>query len=91
MIDISQAVLSLRPGVEWSMSGDDVENITWHTEGVTPLTQKEVTAEIKRLEKAEADKVKADAAATAAAIAHAKSLGFTDTMIAVMYPALITP
>ena len=88
MIDISQAVLSLRPGVEWSMSGDDVENITWHTEGVTPLTQKEVTAEIKRLEKAEADKVKADAAATAAAIAHAKSLGFTDAMIAVMYPTL---
>jgi hypothetical protein len=73
------------------MDGEDVENITWHTEGATPLTQKEVTAEIKRLEKAEADKVKADAAATAAAIAHAKSLGFTDAMIAVMYPALITP
>jgi hypothetical protein len=73
------------------MNGDDVEGIIWHTEGVTPLTQKEVTAEIKRLEKAETDKAAADAAATAAAIAHAKSLGFTDAMIAVMYPALITP
>jgi len=32
-------------------------------------------------------------AATAAAVAHAKSLGFTDDMIAVMYPNLtpITP
>ena len=29
-----------------------------------------------------------NAQATAAAIAHAKSLGFTDEMIAVMYPAL---
>ena len=35
-----------------------------------------------------AAKAKADAAATTAAIAHAKSLGFTDAMIAVMYPNL---
>jgi hypothetical protein len=33
-------------------------------------------------------KVAANAAATAAAVAHAKSLGFTDAMIAVMYPNL---
>jgi UDP-N-acetylmuramyl pentapeptide synthase len=32
-----------------------------------------------------------NAQATTAAIAHAKSLGFTDEMIAVMYPALIIP
>jgi len=47
-----------------------------------------VAAEIKRLEKAQADKAKADQASTEAAIAHAKSLGFTDEMIAVMYPNL---
>ena len=88
MITTQQAVASLRPNIEWSMNGDDVEGITWHTEGAEPLTSAEVEAEIKRLEKAEADKVKADAAATAAAIAHAKSLGFTDAMIAVMYPTL---
>jgi len=88
MIHISEAIVSLRPDTEWSMNGDDVEGIIWHTEGVTPLTTAEVAAEIKRLEKAEADKIKADQAATAAAIAHAKSLGFTDAMIAVMYPNL---
>jgi hypothetical protein len=70
------------------MNGDDVEGIIYHTEGAEPLTSAEVAAEVKRLEKAETDKVKADAAATAAAIAHAKSLGFTDEMIAVMYPTL---
>ena len=37
---------------------------------------------------AAAAKAEADAVATAAAIAHAKSLGFTDAMIAVMYPNL---
>ena len=88
MITTTEAVASLRPNVEWSMSGDDVENIIWHTEGVEPLTTAQVTAEIKRLEKAETDKQKADQKATEAAIAHAKSLGFTDAMIAVMYPNL---
>lgn len=88
MITTQIAVMSLRPGIEWSMNGDDVEGIIWHTPDVEPLTTAEVTAEIKRLEKVEADKVKADQAATAAAIAHAKSLGFTDAMIAVMYPSL---
>lgn len=88
MITTAHAVMSLRPGVEWTMDGDDVENITWHTEEAEPLTTAEVQAEMKRLEKAEADKIKADQAATAAAIAHAKSLGFTDAMIAVMYPNL---
>ncbi len=88
MITTAQALVSLRPGMEWSMSNNDVEGIIWHPEGAEPLTMAEVQAEIKRLEKVEADKVKADQAATAAAIAHAKSLGFTDAMIAVMYPNL---
>ena len=88
MITTAHAVMSLRPNTEWSMNGNDVEGIIWHTEGVTPLTEAESAAEIKRLEKAEADKATADAAATAAAVAHAKSLGFTDEMIAVMYPNL---
>jgi hypothetical protein len=37
-----------------------------------------------------AAKAAADAEAVEAAIAHAKSLGFTDAMIAVMYPGLVT-
>jgi hypothetical protein len=88
MISTQQAVISLRPNTEWSMNGDDVEGIIWHTQGVTPLTEAEVQAEIARLEAEAETKAEADAAATAAAIAHAKSLGFTDAMIAVMYPNL---
>jgi len=88
MITTAQAVMSLRPGVEWSMNGDDVEGVIWHTEGVQPLTTAEVEAEVARLEQEAADKEAADAAARVAAVAHAKSLGFTDEMIAVMYPGL---
>ena len=88
MITTAAAVASLRPGVEWTLNGDDVEGITWHTEGVEPLTIAEVEAEVARLEQAAIDKAAADAQARTAAIAHAKSLGFTDEMIAVMYPNL---
>jgi hypothetical protein len=88
MITTAQAVMSLRPGAEWSMNGDDVGGITWHTPNVEPLTTAEVQAEIARLEQAALDKAEADAQARAAAIAHAKTLGFTDEMIAVMYPNL---
>tara|TARA_R110000822_G_scaffold136054_1_gene273600 strand:- start:398 stop:622 length:225 start_codon:yes stop_codon:yes gene_type:complete len=70
------------------MSGDDVEGITWHTEGVTPLTEAEVAAEMVRLESVEVERVAGEAAARTAAVAHAKTLGFTDEMISVMYPNL---
>jgi len=71
------------------MSGDDVENITWHTKGAKPLTTAEVEAEMQRLETVAAARVTSDAADRLAAIEHAKGLGFTDAMIAVMYPQLL--
>jgi hypothetical protein len=77
MITVQQAVVSLRPGAEWSMNGDDVEGITWHTEGVQPLTAKEVAAEVKRLEKAAADEAAAREAAKASALAKLEALGLT--------------
>ncbi len=88
MITTAQAVMSLRPNTEWSMNGDDVEGIIWHTENVEPLTTKQVQAEIKRLEAEAIAQAEATEAARDAAIAHARSLGFTDAMIAVMYPNL---
>ena len=90
MITTAEAVVSLRPGVEWTMNGDDVEGIIWHTEGVTPLTQQEVEEEIIRLQQEEDNKIAAQQKAREDAIAHAKSLGFTDEMIAVMYPNLMS-
>lgn len=52
--------------------------------------QREADEAAAALERAEAEaKAQAAATATSDAIAHAKSLGFTDEMIAVMYPSLI--
>ena len=77
MIVIEQAIISLRPGAEWTMNGDDVEGIIWHTEGVEPLTSAEVQAEVKRLEKAEAQAVADREAAKASALAKLEALGLT--------------
>ncbi len=88
MITTAHAIKSLRPNAEWSMSGDDVEGITWHTPDAQPLTVVEVEEEMVRLESVEVERVAGEAAARTAAITHAKSLGFTDEMITVMYPNL---
>lgn len=77
MITTAEAVMSLRPGIEWSMDGDDVENIIWHTEGVQPLTTAEVQAEVKRLEAAAAQAIKDQEAAKASGLAKLQALGLT--------------
>ena len=88
MTTTGQAVASLRPNIEWSMNGDDVANITWHTEGVEPLTEAEVAKEIKRLEAVAVTTEANRVAALQAARTFALSLGFTPAMLAVMYPQL---
>lgn len=59
MIDKAAAVASLRPNTEWTMIDDNVEAIEWITPNITPLTEKEVNDEIKRLQ-GNADKAKSD-------------------------------
>jgi hypothetical protein len=57
----------------------------------TPVELAQREADLIAQETAEAERIaneEATAQATAAAIAHAKSLGFTDQMISVMYPNL---
>ena len=75
MITTAQAVLSLRPNIEWSMNGDDVENIIWHTPDVEPLTTAEVETEILRLEQAAVDAEADIAAARESAVAKLSALG----------------
>lgn len=77
MIEVSQAVMSLRPGAEWTMANDDVATIVWHTENVEPLTRAEVDAEMARLEQVKADEEAARIAAKASAVAKLEALGLT--------------
>ena len=84
MITTAQAVMNLRPGAEWSMSDNDVENMIWHTEGVQPLTQAEVTAEVARVEQAAIDDAAAKEAARESGVAKLLALGLTVDEVAAM-------
>ena len=84
MITTAQAVMSLRPNIEWSMSGDDVEGITWHTQGVTPLTTAEVEAEMVRLEAVAVDKQAAKETAVKSGRAKLLALGLTNEEVEAM-------
>jgi hypothetical protein len=81
MINKALAIKSLRPNVEWSMNDDDVENIIWHTEGVEPLTEKEVQDEIIRLEQVEKQKQDNTIAAKESALNKLSALGLTEEEI----------
>jgi hypothetical protein len=75
MINTAQAIMSLRPNIEWSMNGDDVEGIIWHTPDVEPLTTAQVEAEILRLEQAAVDADAAKVAARESAMVKLAALG----------------
>ena len=75
MITTAQAVASLRPNIEWTMNGDDVENIIWHTPNVEPLTTVEVETEMQRLEQAAVDAEAVKVAARESAVATLSALG----------------
>ena len=86
MITTAQAVMSLRPGIEWTMDGEDVENITWHTEGAEPLTTAEVQAEVQRLEQVAVAEVESRVALRASAEAKLAALGLSLDEISTVLP-----
>lgn len=46
---IDKALVSLRPGAQWAMSGDEYEGIQWMDETQTMPSKREVLAEVERL------------------------------------------
>lgn len=86
-MNIPLTLSHMRPGEEWTLDGDNYEGLTWLSDTPKP-TEKEIKAAEPTALAAEQAKKDETEAARVAAIAHAKSLGFTDAMIAVMYPNL---
>lgn len=84
MITTGQAIMSLRPNIEWSMNGDDVANIIWHTPDIEPLTETEVQEEMLRLEQVAADADAARVAARESAMVKLAMLGLNDSEVAAM-------
>ena len=87
MIDIAFTLTHSHPGSEWILDGDDYAGLTWLSDTPKP-TEQQITDAYPLAVKAVADKEKARLKALADARAFALSLGFTEAMLAVMYPNL---
>lgn len=48
-MDITHALLSLRPGAKWQISGDDYNNLEWLDNNQSKPSKSEVDAELVRL------------------------------------------
>jgi hypothetical protein len=50
-MNITKALLSLRPGAQWYIDGDEYDNLVWSNENeLPPPTEEEVQVEIERLQ-----------------------------------------
>jgi len=50
-MNITKALVSLRPGAQWVLDGNDYEGLVWHDENeLPPPTEEEVQVEIERLQ-----------------------------------------
>jgi len=87
MIDIAFTLTHSHPGAEWTLDGDDYAGLTWLSDTPKP-TEQEITDAYPLAVKAVADKEKTRLKALSDARAFALSLGFTEAMLAVMYPQL---
>ncbi len=87
MTNIAVTLTHSHPGSEWILDGDDYAGLTWLSDTPKP-TEQEITDSYPLAVKAVADKEKARLKALSDARAFALALGFTEAMLAVMYPQL---
>jgi hypothetical protein len=50
-IKIPQALLSLRPGAQWTCYGNDYTGLVWHDENTEPPSEEEINGEVQKLRK----------------------------------------
>ena len=55
--DITHAIQALKPGAEWTLSGEDYSGLTWLDGSQTKPTETEINSKISELDNAEAMKL----------------------------------
>ena len=80
MDTVIKAILKINPTAEVSVSGNDINQITWEN-GTTPIPVADIEAMIPVAEQEIADAITKKAADKASADAKLKALGLTDDEI----------
>jgi hypothetical protein len=88
MTNIAFTLTHSHPSSEWTLDGDEYSGLTWISDTPKPTDQEITDAyplAVAAKESAESEHL----ATITAARDHAATLGFTDAMLAVMYPQLL--
>jgi hypothetical protein len=81
MNDISQALLNIVPGAQWTLRGDTYADLEWHDDKIAKPTETEINAAIADLPNVEAARLKAlqnKDMAKQSALAKLTALGLTE-------------
>jgi hypothetical protein len=81
---IINALLSLRPGAQFTINDEDLSTIVWYTDGVTTPTKEELDAEVIRLEEEATAKVAVQGANKESARAKLAAIGLTPEEISAL-------
>lgn len=77
-MNITKAILSLRPGALWSMHDNDYNKLEWLDEEQTKPTKEELEEEVVRLKNAQEAELAAIATAKQSALNKLMALGLTE-------------
>ena len=80
IIKIVKAIQKIKPDAQFSLSGEDLDNLTWEN-GETPISKADIEAQIPVVVKEIEDAAAKKATANASADAKLKALGLTDDEI----------
>ena len=81
---ILNALISLRPGAQFTINDEDLSTIVWYTDGVTTPSKEELDAEVIRLEEEATAKVATQAANKESARAKLAAIGLTPEEISAL-------
>jgi hypothetical protein len=84
MNDISQALLNIALGAQWTLRGDTYADLEWHDEVIPKPTEAEINAAIADLPNVEAARLKAEQdkdAVKNSALAKLSAIGLTQDEI----------
>ena len=80
IIKIVKAIQKIKPDAQFSLSGEDLDNLTWEN-GETPISKADIEAQIPVVVKEIEDAAAKKATDKASADAKLKALGLTDDEI----------
>ena len=81
MTDIIKSILAIKSDAQVSVSGEDINKITWHDNNPTSITNEQIIAKKIELQTAEDNRIAQEIANKQSALNKLKALGLNDAEI----------